>query len=225
MLRAGFYRGAMASFLLAAELCLPLHGRSVAIAGVERRASGATRPMTGSLAAIGTNGPLDFPWEKSLRRFAFRVLKNIRRWSIRVTRLVRRSAQYWLGWLTTALFLLVFGAGASVVSRRWFWLWWREGWDSASRYLLSGGVVFFRLLRDRRLGQWARVPLALALFYGMFRRDLLPDGVAVVGWLDDLAVMGVASRWFVRVCPDELVQRHAVYVQERTGRSSAASRP
>ncbi len=180
-------------------------------------------PCTGS-AGIAVTAPFDFPWEISLRRFAFRVLKNVRRWTVRVARLVRRSAQYWLGWVATALALVTFGAAASVVSRRWIALWWREGWKPAAGYLLRGGVVFFRLLRDRRVGQWARAPLALAIFYGLFHRDLIPDGAVIVGRLDDFALMGAAARWFLRSCPDEIVQRHATYVERRMNRSVASAR-
>ena len=45
---------------------------------------------------------------------------------------------------------------------------------------------------------FGKVVIFLALAYVVIPMDLIPD-VPVIGWLDDLGVMGVATFWLARV--------------------------
>jgi uncharacterized membrane protein YkvA (DUF1232 family) len=53
-----------------------------------------------------------------------------------------------------------------------------------------------------------KLVIFLAMIYVVMPVDLIPD-VPIVGWLDDLGVMGLATAWLARVvaryrAPDEL---------------------
>jgi uncharacterized membrane protein YkvA (DUF1232 family) len=55
--------------------------------------------------------------------------------------------------------------------------------------------LIFRSLRSRRRAAWVVGVLALA--YLVSPVDLVPDPLLVVGWLDDLALVGLAIREIV----------------------------
>ena len=162
-------------------------------------------------------------WEQQLRRFSFNFVKGIRRWTIRSTRLIRRTVQYWLSWFLVALLLLVLGALISAVDLRLFKVWRERGSRQASRYALTGMAVFLRLLFDRRSPGWSRVAIALALLYGVVTSDLIADNTKLLGWVDDVALIGLTSRLFIRRCKDDVVEEHAAYVRERSARRLPSS--
>jgi uncharacterized membrane protein YkvA (DUF1232 family) len=148
--------------------------------------------------------------------FALDTLRTMRRMSIRGYRFVRRGVRYSATWALTALGLLLAGALASAIDFRLVALWRERGARLASEYALIGMIVFFRLLLDRRLPQWTRLVIFVALLYGIARPDLIDDRITLVGWLDDAALTALASRWFVRRCPDRLVEEQAFYVRRRS---------
>jgi hypothetical protein len=54
----------------------------------------------------------------------------------------------------------------------------------------------------------------LAMVYGVassYWVDLRPE---VLNYIDEVVVMAIASRWFVRRCPDAIVEQHAAHVRE-----------
>ena len=66
----------------------------------------------------------------------------------------------------------------------------------------------WRLLRDPLVSLGPKlIPLA-ALLYILFPFDFLSDLVPVLGQMDDLAVVLLALRAFIAVCPKQAVQRH-----------------
>ena len=72
------------------------------------------------------------------------------------------------------------------------------GWVSALR----------RYYRDPKASTLGKLVIFLAVIYAIVPIDLIPD-VPVVGWLDDLGVMGLATAWLARVVaryrtPEEL---------------------
>jgi hypothetical protein len=165
--------------------------------------------------AAPTEGRI-FRWELDLRSFAFQLLKGTRRTAIRVARLVRRSMDYWIGWLLGSIALLAAGGVGSTIDRRMLTLGWERGLRAAVDYAWIGLLVFLRLLRDRRVSTRARLLVPIAVLYG----------VASSGWLRfassrpldiafDLFIVIAASRWFVRQCPDEVVEQHASRVRAR----------
>lgn len=58
--------------------------------------------------------------------------------------------------------------------------------------------TLFRYLRDPRAPKLGKVLLVLAAAYVIMPADLIPD-VPIVGWLDDIGVMGLAVAWASRI--------------------------
>lgn len=55
-----------------------------------------------------------------------------------------------------------------------------------------------RYYRDPSASMLGKLVIFFALIYAVVPVDLIPD-VPVVGWLDDLGVMGLATAWLMRV--------------------------
>jgi hypothetical protein len=167
---------------------------------------------TGGSGTISDDG--SFKWERELRSFAFHLLKDVRRWSIRLSRYVQRSAGYWFGWLAGSVGLLVFGGVVSAIDRRIFVIGWQQGARVALAYASIGVVVFLRLLRDRRVSWRLRLIVPCALLYAFVSGGWL-HGLPLLDAIDELLVVGLASRWFVRRCPEEVLTQHASYARQR----------
>lgn len=171
-----------------------------------------------------------FRWEQDLRWFSLRLLKSIRRTWIRFTRLVRRSADYWLGWLLGSACLLVVGGVVSTVDWRMLAMARQRGLRAAVEYARVGLVVFLRLLRDRRIPGRIRILVPVAILYAAFSSGWLRLGSSlIIDWAFDAFVVIAASRWFVRRCPDALIEEHAVRARtppaKRVSLSSSSSQP
>jgi uncharacterized membrane protein YkvA (DUF1232 family) len=69
--------------------------------------------------------------------------------------------------------------------------------------------LYWRLLRDPRVSRWPKAMLLGALTYVVLPFDLLPDALPVVGQLDDVVILVVVARWFLRWCPAAIVNEHA----------------
>jgi uncharacterized membrane protein YkvA (DUF1232 family) len=65
-----------------------------------------------------------------------------------------------------------------------------------------------RLVRDRRVPWAVRLPLIAVLAYLAMPFDFIPDFIPVIGQLDDLLVVALATWWFVRSCPPHLTLPH-----------------
>lgn len=168
--------------------------------------------------SLGQGNPNDdgiFKWEQDLRSFAFHFLKDLRRWSIRLSRYIQRSAGYWATWFAGSFALLLFGGVVSAVDRRILMIGWRQGMRVAMGYAWVGLIVFLRLLRDPRVPGRLRLIIPAALVYGIASHTWIDTGQAWLDAVDELLVMGLASRWFVRRCPDAVLNRHASYARER----------
>ena len=57
---------------------------------------------------------------------------------------------------------------------------------------LRQAVVLFLCFRDPETPKYVKAVIAGALGYLIIPMDMMPDAVAGLGWLDDLAVLGVA---------------------------------
>ncbi len=68
--------------------------------------------------------------------------------------------------------------------------------------------LFWRLLKDRRVPLPPKLLLILLLAYVFAPVDLLPDFLAGLGQIDDLVVIFLGLRAFVRLCPREVVRDH-----------------
>lgn len=114
----------------------------------------------------------------------------------------------WL-WLigSTVLFLLT-AAVASVVDLRMVDM-RHPALRKLGSELMSGGRLFFRVLRDRRTPLLARLPLVLGLMYWLMPSDLISDTALLPGFLDDLVMAIAGAKAFLYLCPDAVVARHA----------------
>jgi uncharacterized membrane protein YkvA (DUF1232 family) len=71
-------------------------------------------------------------------------------------------------------------------------------------------AVYLRLLIDKRAPAVGKALLLFAVAYGAAASDLLPDRMGVVAFVDDLVVVALAYRAFMLLCPDRLVEEHAL---------------
>jgi len=66
--------------------------------------------------------------------------------------------------------------------------------------------VFLGLMADRRVPAAAKlIPLLVAAYF-LFPLDV--DWLPVLGWMDDIIVVLIGGRAFVRFCPADVVSEH-----------------
>jgi uncharacterized membrane protein YkvA (DUF1232 family) len=53
------------------------------------------------------------------------------------------------------------------------------------------------------------VLVVAALVYTAASRDVIADVRPVIGLLDDAVLLGIVGRSFLRMCPDQVIERHA----------------
>ena len=75
--------------------------------------------------------------------------------------------------------------------------------------------LYWRLFWDRRVPVWPKALLVGALAYVALPFDFIPDVLPWIGEVDDLVIVLVAARWFIRWCPPDLVREHARAIDER----------
>ena len=76
--------------------------------------------------------------------------------------------------------------------------------------------LYWRLFRDPRVPVWPKALLVGALAYVVLPFDLIPDVLPGIGEIDDLVIVLVAARWFIRWCPPDLVREHARAIDRRS---------
>ena len=75
--------------------------------------------------------------------------------------------------------------------------------------------LFWRLLTDRRVSPLAKLVMALGVAYFVFPLDLIPDFPLVgVGYLDDVIVLIVTARIFIKLCPRNVVAEHVQLIDD-----------
>ena len=75
-------------------------------------------------------------------------------------------------------------------------------------YLPQFVRLFWRLFKDPRVSVWSKSLLVLALGYVVMPFDLIPDFTWIIGELDDLAIVILACRAFLSLCPKAVVEEH-----------------
>lgn len=74
-------------------------------------------------------------------------------------------------------------------------------------HLPNFAKLYWRLFRDPRVSLRAKAVLVAAVCYVISPVDLVPDLLLpLLGRLDDLAVLFFAARWFLALCPPDVVQ-------------------
>ena len=83
-------------------------------------------------------------------------------------------------------------------------------------HLPNFGRLYWRLFKDRRVSLRAKLVLIGAVLYLLDPFDFLPDFLfPFFGMLDDLGVLLLAARWFIALCPPDVVQER---VREISGK-------
>ena len=78
--------------------------------------------------------------------------------------------------------------------------------------------LYARLLRDPRVPSWPKVVFSVGLIYAISPIDLVPDFLLpLIGWIDDVIILVAAGRYFIRVCPPEVVAEHVAAIQDKRG--------
>lgn len=160
------------------------------------------------------------PFEQELSAGTTTLLKTMRYRIRRIARFVGWSLNRWARWLTRALVFSALVLLAPLLDMALVRAWKERGWRGVGRSLLRGLVVYAGLLLDRHAPVIGKVAILLAVAYGVASRDLLPDASFPVGALDDVLAVVLASRGFLLLCPERLVETHAVRAAGTQGRGS-----
>ena len=75
--------------------------------------------------------------------------------------------------------------------------------------------LFWRLLKDGRVGLTPKLLLLLIVAYVVMPVDLLPDFLPGLGQLDDLILIFLGLKGFIRLCPREVVREHVQAIAAR----------
>jgi uncharacterized membrane protein YkvA (DUF1232 family) len=75
--------------------------------------------------------------------------------------------------------------------------------------------LHWRLARDPRVSVWAKALLVAGVLYFLMPLDALPEfPLGPLGWIDDVAVLALATQGFMRLCPPRVVQEHVRLIDE-----------
>ncbi len=77
-------------------------------------------------------------------------------------------------------------------------------------------ALFSRLVQDPRVSLRAKLFLAGVFAYLILPADLVPDVLIGVGQIDDLAVLLAGLKFFLKLCPPEVVEEHLRAVSRRS---------
>lgn len=146
------------------------------------------------------------------------AFKALRRGLRRVMRFFQWSAARWAKWLLRSTIFLALAIAAPLIDRELVSTWRDKGWRGVRRSILLGAAVHVRLLLDRRAPLLGKLAIVLALGYGVISSDLVPDKSFPIGALDDLLAIILASRGFMLLCPQGLIEAHAVRAASSHGR-------
>ena len=83
-----------------------------------------------------------------------------------------------------------------------------RGFIQLFAHLPSFVKLFSRLVKDSRVGLTEKLVLVGILAYVISPIDLVPDFILGLGQLDDLMVIFLGLKLFLRLCPKEVVQEH-----------------
>jgi uncharacterized membrane protein YkvA (DUF1232 family) len=75
--------------------------------------------------------------------------------------------------------------------------------------------LYWRLFKDRRVPLRAKVILVAAALYVLSPFDFVPELLnPLFGVVDDFGVILVAARWFISLCPPDVVQERVREISE-----------
>ncbi len=74
--------------------------------------------------------------------------------------------------------------------------------------IIKNVKLIWRLLNDKRVSPWPKMIIPATLLYLLFPVDIVPDIAPGLGQLDDIAVILLGLKFFVEMCPEEVVRQH-----------------
>ncbi len=74
--------------------------------------------------------------------------------------------------------------------------------------------LYWRLFTDRRVSLLPKIILVLGVAYLLVPSDVLPDLLLPLGLVDDTAVLVVAAKTFMALCPRRIVEEHVRLIDE-----------
>jgi uncharacterized membrane protein YkvA (DUF1232 family) len=160
--------------------------------------------------SLQAEGLIVDPLEERLSVGTADLFKSMRYGIRRTARFLRWSAKRWAGWLVRSFAFLLLVLLAPLLDRALLTAWKENGWRGLRNSILLGLAVHTRLLLDRKAPLLGKLLVILAVAYGVVSQDLLPDASFPVGILDDVLAVVLASRGFLLLCPESLVQMHAM---------------
>lgn len=148
--------------------------------------------------------------------------KDLRQALRRFRRVVGHSLRVWVAWAPVMvgglLWVLVVGAlDRGIVKGLRL-----RGSGETLRELARGIAVYVRLLRDRGTPAVGKALLVAVLVYAGSPRDLVWDTRGALGFVDDGILLAIASRSFLRMCPQARVEAHARTVVARSRKRGLA---
>jgi len=74
--------------------------------------------------------------------------------------------------------------------------------------LVRNARLIWRLLNDPRVSLLVKAIIPASAIYLLAPIDLIPDAFLGLGQLDDLAIILLGARFFLSLCPPEIVKEH-----------------
>ena len=75
---------------------------------------------------------------------------------------------------------------------------------------LGFGAKLYRYVKDPGVALWRKLAGVGALAYLVMPLDVIPDVLPVVGWLDDIGILGAATMFVVREVKRHSAQQKAI---------------
>jgi uncharacterized membrane protein YkvA (DUF1232 family) len=94
---------------------------------------------------------------------------------------------------------------------------WGDGFKNLRLLMHLPNLVklYWRLFKDRRVNLVPKLVLVAGLIYLLVPIDALVDLPFVIpGYLDDMAVMYLALRAFIKLCPPNVVREHVMLIDQ-----------
>jgi uncharacterized membrane protein YkvA (DUF1232 family) len=165
-----------------------------------------------------TSVSIGMPVEETVGRFTRGVVGDARKWGRRSIWMIRRSAHAWGRWLKRALYFVPFALLFALADGGLVSAWRQEGFNVIANYVPLMLYVYGRLLFSSSVRMLGKLLLAAAIVYGVRRRDLIPDRTLIPGMVEDMVFLALATRYFLRTCPADLVQDYAARALRWRGR-------
>jgi uncharacterized membrane protein YkvA (DUF1232 family) len=167
--------------------------------------------------------------EERLGTGATGLMRGLRVGIRKTFKTILAAERRWREWIPATLLFCAASLAAPLFDRSLLRAWQERGLAGVRTSLSLGLAVYVRLLFDRRSPLIGKVLLAFAVSYGVASRDLIPDAyLPPLGLLEDLLLVTIASRTFLRLCPDRLIEQHATRAtrsRARTLRQASTNEP